>query len=298
LALLSNFLFVFGSTLGQHLITTQRYWIYGFTPILYTAGTVGGTMFLTPSIGAYGPIVGTVIGALVYAILRAADVLSTGVRLRFAVWHPDFREMGILMLPRMLSLGALQIQLLVFDSLGSALETGAISINLAARNFESVGVGIVGIALAQAVYSPLSQAAATGDHKLYTVYLRKAIGYALLLTIPGAIALTFVSPIAARLVDLTHVLPVFRVTLALYAIAIPLESLNHLLLRAYYALKDTMLPAISTVVAGVVSILIAWRLTGTLGVHAFAIAFTAGQLTQTLGLGLFLRGRLRRMRAA
>lgn len=298
LALLSNFLFVFGSTLGQHLITEQRYWLYGITPILYTIGTIFGTMVLTPHIGAYGPIVGTVIGAFVYAVVRAADVYATGVRFLPVVWHTEFPAMGWLMLPRVISLGALQLQLLFFDAFGSGLEQGAITINAAARNFESVVVGAVGIALAQAVYSPLSQAAARLDRGLYVHYLKRALFYAVILTVPGAVALVFLAPVAAWLVSLSHVLPVFSVALLVYAVAIPFESLNHLLLRAYYALKDTLLPAISTLMAGGTAVAVAWALLPQYGVFAIAGGFVAGQVVQTVGLGIMLKPRLRKMRAA
>lgn len=40
LALITNFLFVFGNAFGQYLITVQKYWVYGLTPMLYTLGTI------------------------------------------------------------------------------------------------------------------------------------------------------------------------------------------------------------------------------------------------------------------
>lgn len=297
LALLSNFLFVFGSTFGQHLIAIQKYWVYGLTPVLYTVGTILGTLFLTPRFGDAGPMVGTLIGALVYAVLRAVAVLHAGLRLRPILWHPDLKNMAALMLPRVLSLGALQLQLLVFDALGSGLERGSISVNLASRNFQSVVVGVVGIALAQAVYSPLSQAAARNDQKAYRVYLKKSLFWALALTIPGAVALVIMAPVAARLVDLTQVYNVLRVALFLYALSIPLESVNHLLLRSYYALRDTLLPALCTVAAGLTSIIVAWAFVPRFGVYALGLGYACGQLVQTAGLGVFLPARLRRMQS-
>ncbi len=296
LALLSNFLFVFGSTLGQHLITIQRFWIYGLTPILYTLGTIGGTIFLTPIVGPSGPMVGTVLGALIYVLLRAIAVAVSGIHFRPTLWHPDFTEMGKLMLPRVLSLGAIQLQLLVFDAVGSGLGTGAVSINVAARNFQSVGVGVVGIALAQAVYSSLSQAAARKDTAMYITYLRKSLIYALCFTIFCAIALIFLTPIAAKLVTMERVYPIFRMSLILYALSIPLESLNHLLLRAYYALKDTLLPAMITVLGGIVAIVVAWYLSQSWGIYALAMGYAAGQAVQTGGLGLLLTPRLKRLK--
>src|SRR3989344_2775037 len=64
IALLTNFLFVFGNAFGQYLITVQRYWVYGITPILYTLGTIFGTLYLVPYFGPYGPMIGTLIGGL------------------------------------------------------------------------------------------------------------------------------------------------------------------------------------------------------------------------------------------
>ena len=296
LALLSNFLFVFGSTLGQQLITMQRYWVYGITPILYTACTILGTIYLTPSYGPFGPMLGTVGGALLYALLRAADVYRSGSRLMPVLWHPDLAHMGVLMLPRMLSLGALQMQLLFFDSFASGLGKGAITINSAARNFQSVVVGVVGIALAQAIYSPLSQAAAKSDVPLYVYYLRKALLYTVALTVPGAVLLVIFAPIAARLVSLQSVMAPFQFALLIYAFSIPLESMNHLLLRGYYALKDTLFAAIFSVAGGLVAVTAAWLLLPVMSVYALAAGFTAGQLTQALGLGIFLPTRLRQLK--
>src|SRR5690606_36178995 len=72
LALLTNFLFVFGNAFGQYLITIQRYWVYGLTPVLYTAGTIVGTVWLSgpEQFGQLGPMVGTLGGAVVYVLVR------------------------------------------------------------------------------------------------------------------------------------------------------------------------------------------------------------------------------------
>ena len=115
IALLTNFLFVFGNAYGQYLITIQRYWIYGLTPILYTLGTILGTIYLTPVVGAFGPIYGTLGGAIVYVVLRMIAIIVWGYKPQLRLWHPDLKEMGWLMLPRMIALGALQLELLMFD---------------------------------------------------------------------------------------------------------------------------------------------------------------------------------------
>ena len=298
LALITNFLFVFGNAFGQYLITVQKYWVYGLTPMLYTLGTIIGTVFLTPLYGAYGPMYGTLGGAVVYVVLRAIAVILEGSKddgadVKWIFIHPDLRHILSLMWPRMMALGILQGQLLLFDKIASGLDAGSVTINAYARNFQAVAVGVAGIALAQSAFSLLSQAAAKKQADRYYIYLRKGIWMLLALTIPGAVVLVMVAPIAASLVSLGHVLPVFTTCLVFYAISIPFESVNHLLLRAFYATKHTITPAIFSVVNGLTAIAVAWYLAPKFGVYSLAIAFTCGQVIQLIGLGLLLPKRVR-----
>ncbi|MBI3331599.1 hypothetical protein HYZ99_01420 [Candidatus Peregrinibacteria bacterium] len=296
IALLTNFLFVFGNAFGQYLITIQKYWVYGITPILYTLGTILGTLYLTPYVGSFGPMYGTLAGAIIYVLVRLAGLLWSGYRPAFKVWHPDIRELGWLMIPRMLALGALQVELLLFDFLASGLPSGNLTINAYARNFQSVVIGVAGIALAQSAFSPLSQAAAKKEAGRFWIYLKKGVGILLILTVPGAFFLVLATPIAARLVHLEEVLDVFRVALTLYALSIPFESINHLLLRAYYSLKDTMIPAFFNVLNGVVAITLSWMLLDRFGIYSLALGFTAGQIAQMIGLWVLLPRKVRALR--
>ena len=293
IALLTNFLFVFGNAFGQYLITVQRYWIYGITPMLYTLGTILGTIFLTPIVGSFGPIYGTLCGAIVYVLLRVFAVVRIGFRPHYTLWHPDLTEMGKLMLPRMIALGALQLELLLFDTVASGLAVGSVTVNAYARNFQSVVVGVAGIALAQSAFSLLSQSAAQKEFQRFWIYLRKGILILLVLTIPGAVALAVLAPLAAWLVHLSHVLPVFAACLSLYALSIPFESINHLLLRSFYSLKHTVTPAIFSVINGTVAIATATLLAPQYGVYSLAIGFTVGQIVQLIGLSVLLPRRVR-----
>lgn len=288
--LLTNLLFVFGNAFGQALITEQRYWIYGLTPIIYTAGTIFGTLFLTPVVGVYGPMVGTVLGALLFVIWRAAGVFRAGYRLPRQFWHPDLHEMGILMLPRMFAFGAVQMQLLLFDTIASGLDRGSITINAYARNFQSVLVGVAGIALAQSAYSLMCQAAAKGESRRFRIYVEKGLLTMALLIVPASTILIFAAPLAARLVHLNSETwyPAFRIALMLYVVSATFESASHLLLRGFYAYKDTLVPAILIVGSAFLSIGVAWRFTDRVGVYALPIGYSLGQVVQAVGLGILL----------
>ncbi len=292
IALLTNGLFIIGNACGQHLITIQKYWIYGLTPIIYTVGTIAGTILLTPSLGAYGPIIGTLIGSLLYVTIRVIASVKAGFRPKLLIWHTDIPVIMTLMAPRMMALGVLQLQLLLFDRVASGLAEGSVTINAYARKFPAVIVGVAGIALAQSAFSLLSQAASNNEWNRYKIYLSKGIKLLLLSTIPASIILVLCTPIAAYIVNLTDdtgkTLPLFALSLLVYSFSIPFESMNHLLLRGFYALKHTITPAIFSVINGFIAIAVAWVMADSLGVYALALGFTAGQIIQMIGLSIFL----------
>ncbi len=292
IALLTNFLFVFGNALGQYLITVQRYWIYGISPIVWSVSTILGTYFLTPYFGALGPMLGTVIGTVAYLMLRGVAAFRAGFRVKCAkesLFHPELTHMGLLIIPRMAALGALQLQLLLLDRLASGLGSGMVALNQFASNFESVIPGIVGIALAQSSFSLLSQSAALQDINKLSGHVKKSLLYNLVLAVPGALTLALCSSIAAWLMHLgPSVSGIFIRSLLLYAIAVPFESTNHIVLRTFYAMKNTGWPALSSVVSGGVAVLAGTVLLPSLGIYALAIAYVCGQVCQTLFLGTAL----------
>jgi putative peptidoglycan lipid II flippase len=296
LASLTNFLFVSGNILGHVLITRQTYVVYGITPVLFTVGTIVGTLAID---GPYGPMVGTVAGALMYVALRTWAVVKAGYQFSIfnfqfsKVVHPELREMGFLMIPRALALGAVQLELLLFDTLASGLGLGAVTVNAYARNFQSVAVGVIGIALAQSVFSSLSQAHAREEHERFKALLKESVGWVLLSSIAATVGLIVLAPFAAWLVNITGtpVLPLFLFAVAMYALGIPFESINHLLHRAFYAQRDSRTPAVASVMNAVVAVTVTWLLLPRFGVVGIGIGFVIGQAVQTV----LLWGGLRRV---
>lgn len=288
IALLTNFLFIFGNAFGQYLITAQRYWIYGLTPILYTLGTIGGTLFLTPFYGSFGPILGTLFGAIIYVAFRLVAIARLGYRLQWKIWHPDLKEMGLLMLPRMAALGILQLELLVFDAVASGLPTGSVTINAFARNFQSFVMGLSGMALGLAIFSLLSQAAAKGEWNRFRIYLRKGTLFVLGLTIPGGILIVALVPLEIWLMHVSAQAAVFTLCIFFYALSVPFEGLNHLYTRAFFSVKHTTPPAVLSVINGGVAIFVAWTVAPRLGVAAIPLGYAVGQLIELVGLVAFL----------
>jgi peptidoglycan biosynthesis protein MviN/MurJ (putative lipid II flippase) len=134
-------------------------------------------------------------------------------------------HMGLLILPRMAALGALQLQLLLLDRLASGLGTQMVALNQFASNFESVIPGIVGIAIAQSAFSALSQSAALNNMDKLSAQVRKSLIFNLALALPGAACLALCSSVAAWLMQLgPSVAGTFITSLLIYCLAVPFES--------------------------------------------------------------------------
>lgn len=288
IAMLTNFLFVFGNAYGQYQITIQRYWNYGITPILYTLGTIVGTLFLTRYFGQYGPILGTLAGAVIYTAGRLISIMNVGYKPAWRLWHPDLKNLGLLMLPRMAALGILQLELLVFDGIASGLPSGAVTVNAFTRNFQSFIMGLSGMALGLAIFSLLSQAAAKGEWKRYSTYLRKGTFFVLALTIPGALCIIGLIPLEIWIMHVPQETAAFTACILWYAVSIPFEGLNHLYTRAFFAVKHTTFPAVLNVLNGAIAIGVAWYFAPRIGVSAIPFGYAIGMILEVAGLVLFL----------
>ena len=82
--------------------------------------------------------------------------------------------------------------------------------------------------------------------------------------------------------------------LSIYAISIPFESINHLQLRAFYAMKDTLFPAIFGILGGIGAIAVSSAYAVQLGIYSIAIGYTVGEIIKTAGLWATLSWKTRR----
>ena len=83
--------------------------------------------------------------------------------------------------------------------------------------------------------------------------------------------------------------------LAVFAIAIPFESLGHLLIRAIYATHHTLFQVVASLVGFAATVGTTLALVGTLGVLAIPAAYGLGMVVRFALLVVVLGWRLRRM---
>lgn len=302
LMLLSPIIFAISNTFGNVLISVKEFFWYGLAPVMYNIGIIIGVFAFAPHFGVFGLVMGTILGALLHLGIRTPSMIRYGWRPAFSLkFSPEIKETVTLMLPRVAQLGMWQVLLWWFVRLASQLEEGSVTIYAFARNFQSVPISLIGIAIALAAFANLSHIAANKRYKEFASIVRKKSITILSTTTLAAIALALLSyPLIDILLgggkfDQAAVAATASL-LMVYCLSIPLESLVHLLARSHYALKNTWRPSSIHVLTIATTMIVSTHLIPQIGLFAIPAAFAIGLAIQTLLLVLSLLHLLQKLR--
>jgi putative peptidoglycan lipid II flippase len=298
-------LFAASLTLGEILLAEQRFVWYGLAPLLYNGGIVVGTVLFSGSIGIFGPAIGAVIGALLHLGSRLVGLRRGRFRIgpgrQFSM--PAVREFVRLMLPKMASHPVEPMTFLFFTAVATGLAEGSVSSVSFARNFQSVPVSVLGVAFALAAFPALSTAHAEDDRAGFLRILGTNLASIAVITTAAAIVLAVMGELGIRLLlgggafDAEDVARTSALLVA-FAISIPFESVTHLLSRAIYATRHTLLQVLASLAGLGITVLVTWLLLPALGVIAIPSGFAVGMVAKVGLLALALLVRLRAWRSA
>jgi putative peptidoglycan lipid II flippase len=154
-----------------------------------------------------------------------------------------FRRMG----PGLIGAGVTQLNLAVDVVIGSLLPAGTVSILYYADRVNQLPLGVIGVAVGTALLPALSRQARAGEAGAALSTLNRAIEYALVLTLPAALALLAVpGPILGVLFGrgAFGASDVHRAAqaLAAYAAGLPAFVLVKVLVPGFFARGDTAMP--------------------------------------------------------
>ena len=275
-------------------------------PSLYNIGIIFGATVLS-SQGIYGVAAGVVLGAFLhlaiqlpalFRLLRAlkqsldkqysahATVSESPISNLQSLQSPqlltDIRNVIRLMLPRILGLGAVQVNLIVTVSLASAMGEGAVS----ALNIAFATLILPQAAIAQAtatvLFPTISAHAARGERAEFANALTRAINVVIALSAPAAIGLILLGqPIIRLLFERNNFnqqsTSAVAFALVWYAVGLVGHSVLEIITRGFYALHDTLRPVILSVASMILNVALSLLLSS---------AFRANDLPPFGGLAL------------
>ena len=280
----SPILFAISMTYGRILISVKEFFWWGLSPALYNIGIILGAIVLYPRFGMLGLVLGTLFGALMHMLNRLRPLkkkkycFKTKIDFRLT---PEIRETIKLALPKMIQYGMWHFMLLSFTSITSTMAEGSVAVYNYARNFQSLPVSLLGIAIALAAYPMLSHDAGKGNYEKFTRNFKKQRTKSLFYTTLAGIGLALLSkPIIGLLLGGGQFgqsdINLLSSVLMVYCISVPLESMLHIYHRAFYSLRNTVIPSLMHAFSMLLMIMTAITLSKTIGVFAIPVGFSAG----------------------
>ena len=213
--------------------------------------------------------------ALVYvAAWRAGHRLT----LRVPRLTPELKRLAVIAAPAALAGGVVQINLLVGRQVASYFDGAIVWLSLADRLYQ-LPLGVVGIAIGVVLLPELSRRLRAGDAAGEKEAFSRSCEFALLLTLPAAVALaTIPLPLIQVLFEgqafTADDTAATALALMVYALGLPAFVMQKALQPLYFAREDTTSPLRYALVSLVVNAAIAVGLMGTLGFVAAAIGTT------------------------
>lgn len=233
----------------------QRFIIPALAGVFYNIGIILGVFFLSNPLGILGPAVGVVIGAILHVLIQLPLIWSLGFRFRMSmsIFHKGVREIVSLMSMRTIGLAAEQINETVGIILASLISAASVTYLTFAQHLQIVPIGLFGATLAQAALPVLSAERAHGRINEFKTTLLTTMHQILFLALPAAAILIVIRIPAVRLVfgasqfDWEATVLTGK-TLGFLAVGLAAQAASLLLVRGFYALKDTKTPVIVSLV--------------------------------------------------
>ena len=286
--------FFAGGVLGSRLLVRKIFLYQAVTPLVYNSGILLGGVLLAGRIGidslAWGVFGGALLGS---TILNAIGAFRSGLRFHpiLNLRHPAFVEWVKLSLPLMIGVSLAMADKWILSHYASA-DKGGITLLNNAKTLFTAPLTIVGAAAGSASLPFFSRLFA--QNKMYDFNaavngaVSRLIAFALLTSAwMMALAIPIVSFLKGGVYTEIDALATARY-FTLFAVSLALWSAQGIYARAFYAARNTLVPAISGTVVTLLSIPIYGLLFHRIGIDGLAIASDLGITAHTLSLAVLL----------
>ncbi|UYL09233.1 murein biosynthesis integral membrane protein MurJ [Bdellovibrio sp. SKB1291214] len=200
---------------------------------------------------AWGVFVGGLLQAvLLWWALRHRNYLP---RITRHLWNPDVRLVLKNMLPGLLGMGLLQLATLVNLHFASGLGEGALSYIYWADRLLELPLSLVAVSIGAALLPTLSDLAQRKEREQFQKVMQEHFLMNLFLAVPAAIGLYFLArPIVEVLFYRGHFavsdVAATSMVLQVYAVSLLFVSSVRVLIPSFYAVKNTWVPAVTSLI--------------------------------------------------
>lgn len=279
----AQFAFFIGGLMFGTLYARQKFAVPGMGPNIYNLGIILGAIvlsqFFSPGIigMAWGALVGAYIGNFViplFAMVKMGSHFSPSLNLR----EPGVAQVFKLMLPVVLGLSLPGVYALIMRYFGSFYAEGVNTALNNANQLMQAPLGIFGQSIAIAVFPALSQFYAQQKLDLYRDQLVRTMRTVLFITLPISFVMAALGPEIVTFLfqhgkftgsDSARVVECLR----MFSIGIPAWCLHPVLMRAFFAVQNSVKPILLGTLTTVIFVALCYGLGATgMGYAALPLA--------------------------
>jgi putative peptidoglycan lipid II flippase len=281
------------------------FFIPALAPAMYQLGMIFGVFVLAPRMGIYGLAWGVVIGAAFHLLLQVPFLVRqkaeyfAGLGLKI----PAVRQVGVLMLPRLLGVAVVQLNFWVNINLASDMAEGSATALGVAFALMLMPQAAIAQSTAIAALPTFSAQFARGQLGEMRASLAASLRGVLLLSLPASLGLILLrEPVIVLLYErgvfTSRSTELVAWALLWYAAGLVGHSVMEVMVRAFYAMHDTRTPVLIGV--GAMGLNVAFSLLfsslfarwGWLPHGGLALANSLATALEMCGLLYLMRGRL------
>ncbi|MBU0476511.1 murein biosynthesis integral membrane protein MurJ [Patescibacteria group bacterium] len=269
---LSPILLGISSLMSGILQVFHRFLATSLAPIMYNLGIIFGILFFVPQIGISGLAWGVALGGILHFLIQLPAFFLSGFRYKIIL---DFSHKGIrkvigLMLPRSLGLAASQINLIVITAIASTLISGSIAIFNLANNLIYILIGLIAVPFSTAVFPALSLDFSKKEMVKFTHKFSSVFRKILFLIIPLSFLFFLLRAQIVRIILGTgqfgwNETRLTAACLGIFSFGIFAQGLVILLSKTFYAVHNTKIPALISVVSVALNIVLCFLFVWLLG---------------------------------
>jgi putative peptidoglycan lipid II flippase len=250
---------------------------------------------------------GVVLGGAMQLFWQMPSLYSRGFRFRFAFDfnHPGLRHIFRLMGPAIIGNASVQINVVINTMFATSIADPVRGVDgptawLAyAFRFMQLPIGLFGVAVATATLPAVGRSAASGDMEEFRETLARSLGLVFLLTVPSSVGLIVLGqPIVGAIFQgrkfEAYDTQQTALALSFYALGLAGYAAVKVLSPAFYALKDSRTPMITSLASIGINAGFAWFLVKgvSFGHSGLALSTSSVALFSFLALFLAMRARI------
>jgi putative peptidoglycan lipid II flippase len=260
----------------------------------------GWVMQVTESQQLFYAAAGVMLAGLAQIAMQAVALKNRGAMIRPAwqVKSEAFKKIMLMMGPMILGLTATQLNTLADDVIAKCLSgsaekgeffmllgnqlkypiwEGAVSKLYYAQRLYQFPLGVLGISLATAIFPVMSSDAARGDYDSLLATIGKGLRGAVFVAIPATVGMIVVArplivAVFQRGAFVAEDTELTRWVLVLYSLGLCGFFSQQIVTRAFYAVQDSKMPAISAAIAVAINVVLNLTLIWPLGTAGLALS--------------------------